>query len=54
MSLNSDRVMGNSVRTNGSSVSVVIPAYRAAAFLGDAIASVRAQTVQPGEVIVVD
>ena len=54
MSLHSDRVMGNSLRTNGSSVSVVIPAYRAAAFLGDAIASVRAQTVQPGEVIVVD
>ncbi|WP_409926065.1 glycosyltransferase family 2 protein, partial [Gemmatimonas sp.] len=33
---------------------MVIPAFRAAAFLGEAIASVRAQTVQPGEVIVVD
>ncbi|MCA2986006.1 MAG: glycosyltransferase family 2 protein [Gemmatimonas sp.] len=46
--------MGNSLRTEGRSVSVVIPAFRAAAFLGEAIASVRAQTVQPGEVIVVD
>jgi glycosyltransferase involved in cell wall biosynthesis len=35
-------------------VSVVIPTYRAAAFLPEAIASVRAQTRPPAEVIVVD
>ncbi|MBK9344263.1 MAG: glycosyltransferase family 2 protein [Dehalococcoidia bacterium] len=35
-------------------VSVVIPAYNAARFLAEAIESVFAQTVAPGEVIVVD
>jgi glycosyltransferase involved in cell wall biosynthesis len=35
-------------------ISVVIPAYNAAAFLPRSIASVRAQTLQPVEVIVVD
>jgi glycosyltransferase involved in cell wall biosynthesis len=34
--------------------SVIIPAYNAEAFIGDAIASVRAQTVGPNEIIVVD
>ena len=34
--------------------SVVIPAYQAAATIGDAIASVRAQTVAPVEIIVCD
>ena len=35
-------------------ISVVIPAYNAAVFLPRSIASVRAQTLQPVEVIVVD
>jgi glycosyltransferase involved in cell wall biosynthesis len=35
-------------------VSVVIPAYNSAAYLGEAIASVGAQTVRPLEVLVVD
>lgn len=34
--------------------SVVIPAYQAATVIGDAIESVLAQTVQPGEIIVCD
>lgn len=37
-----------------SRVSVVIPAYNAALYLADALASVRAQTVPPRETIVVD
>ena len=36
------------------SVSVVIPVYNGAAFLAEAVASVRNQTVRPNEVIVVD
>lgn len=35
-------------------VSVVIPAYNAERFVGDALASVRAQTAPPAEIIVVD
>jgi glycosyltransferase involved in cell wall biosynthesis len=35
-------------------VSVVIPAYNSAAFIGESLASVRAQTVQPAEILVVD
>lgn len=35
-------------------VTVVIPAYNAERFIGEALASVRTQTVQPAEVIVVD
>ncbi|HWN54973.1 MAG TPA: glycosyltransferase, partial [Methylomirabilota bacterium] len=35
-------------------ISVVIPAYNAAAYLEEALASVRAQTRSPAEVIVVD
>lgn len=35
-------------------VSVVIPAYNAERFIGEALESVRAQTVRPSEVIVVD
>ena len=35
-------------------ISVVIPAYNAAAFVGEAIASVRAQTLAPLELLVVD
>lgn len=34
--------------------SVVIPAYNSARYIGDAIASVRAQSVQPLEILVVD
>lgn len=37
-----------------NSISVIIPAYNAARYLGEALASVRAQTLQPAEVIVVD
>jgi glycosyltransferase involved in cell wall biosynthesis len=40
--------------SGGPSVSVVIPAYKAAGFIRDAIASVRAQTLAPAEIIVVD
>ncbi len=36
------------------SISVVIPAYNAAAFVGEAVASVLGQTRQPDEIIVVD
>ncbi|PTW55069.1 glycosyl transferase family 2 [Breoghania corrubedonensis] len=36
------------------SYSAIIPAFNAAAFIGDAIASIRAQTVQPAQIIVVD
>lgn len=39
---------------NGDFVSVVIPAYNAEAFIGDAIASVREQTYPRWELIVVD
>lgn len=35
-------------------ISVIIPAYNSAAFLAEAIASVRAQAYQPLEIIVVD
>jgi glycosyltransferase involved in cell wall biosynthesis len=41
-----------SVRT--APISVVIPAHNVAAYLGGAIESVRAQTLQPAEIIVVD
>jgi glycosyltransferase involved in cell wall biosynthesis len=42
-------MMANDLR-----VSVVIPAYNAASFVGEAIASIRAQGRQPAEIIVVD
>jgi len=35
-------------------ISVIIPAFNAARYLGEAIASVRAQTLQPSGIIVVD
>ena len=35
-------------------VAVVIPAYNAERFIGEAIASVRSQTARPADVIVVD
>ena len=40
--------------STGARVSVVIPVYNGAKYLGEAIASVRAQTHSPYEVIVVD
>jgi glycosyltransferase involved in cell wall biosynthesis len=40
--------------TSAGLISVIIPAYRAAAYLGEAIDSVFAQTHRPLEVIVVD
>ncbi len=40
--------------TDGSGVSVIIPAYNASAFLGETLKSVFDQTAAPGEVIVVD
>jgi glycosyltransferase involved in cell wall biosynthesis len=39
---------------NSSEISVIIPAYNAAAFLSEAITSVLSQECLPGEVIVVD
>ena len=39
---------------NAANVSVIIPAYRAAATIGRALASIACQTVKPREVIVVD
>jgi glycosyltransferase involved in cell wall biosynthesis len=41
-------------RNGVSQISVVIPAYNSADYLGEAIASVRAQTIQPLEILVVD
>ncbi len=35
-------------------ISVIIPAYNASAYLAEALESVRAQTIQPDEIIVVD
>lgn len=35
-------------------VSVVIPAYNSAAFIGEALASVQVQTLRPSEILVVD
>jgi glycosyltransferase involved in cell wall biosynthesis len=40
--------------TNATSISVVIPAYNAAGFVGNAIESVLAQSLQPIEILVVD
>jgi glycosyltransferase involved in cell wall biosynthesis len=45
---------GPCVSTHQVSVTVVIPAFNAAAFLGEALSSVLAQTCQPLDVIIVD
>lgn len=45
--------MPSSIR-QPASISVVIPAYNAAAFLEQAVASVRGQTLQPEEIFVID
>lgn len=42
------------IMDSAESISVIIPAYNCARFVGDAIESVLNQTVQPDEVIVVD
>ncbi len=42
------------VSSNPPTISVVLPAYNAAAFIGRALDSVLAQTVRPDEIIVVD
>ncbi|MGH7383812.1 MAG: glycosyltransferase family 2 protein [Candidatus Rokuibacteriota bacterium] len=44
----------NRVASNRLPVAVVIPAYNSERFIEEAIASVRAQTAQPAEIIVVD
>src|SRR4051794_499335 len=45
---------GESSRTGSPSFSVLIPAYQAAATIGEAIASAREQTVPPTEILVCD
>ncbi len=45
---------GKASSAEGPTISVVIPAYQAAATLGRALASVRNQTVRPHEILVVD
>ena len=39
---------------NHSSVSVIIPAYRAAHTIGQAVDSVLAQTTRPSEILIID
>lgn len=48
------RAVDDAVRTAGASMSVVIPVFNHASYLRRAILSATAQTVPPGEVIVVD
>ncbi len=50
---------GVAVRANGGStarapVSVVVPCYRCGSSIGDAVASIAAQTLRPAEVVLVD
>ncbi len=49
-----ERETSRTTSTRVADVSVVIPAYNAAAFLAETLASVFAQTVPPAEIIVVD
>ena len=46
--------MTNHIRANNPLVSVVMPAYNAAAFLEDAVRSVMRQTVSDWELLVID
>lgn len=48
------KTKGIRVTTQGADVSVVIPVYNGAAYLAEAVASVRAQSLPPRRVILVD
>lgn len=46
--------MSHDLKTGAAPISVVIPAYDAERYVGDAITSVQAQTCKPSEIVVVD